>query len=201
MKLEFINGFANTANTCLSFENEGVFLYSEKLNLEFPWGSIKDINVNLFSIVSIETMDGKKYIFGANTGERKILKRVIQYIKPLIKNSKPCNVLKNSELSKNEKNRLFGRGEFVREYPEGFDDIVGITYTKKDNDRVNKRVTVISVLVLVVFILSIFTFIFGDMPSKKNQYDDVFDKDPNKWTEDEKRYVDDLFDWIGEHED
>ena len=49
MNLEFINGFANTANACLAFKDEGVFWYSDNLNLSFPWGSIEKISVNYLS--------------------------------------------------------------------------------------------------------------------------------------------------------
>lgn len=46
---------------------------------------------------------------------------------------------------------------------------------------------------LVVFI-SVLIGILGD--SNKRRFDDVFDKDPNSWTESEKDYVDGFFDWV-----
>ena len=34
--------------------------------------------------------------------------------------------------------------------------------------------------------------------SSNNQYSEVFGKDPNDWNNDDKEYVNDLFDWIDE---
>ncbi|MDO4280901.1 MAG: hypothetical protein Q4C56_04665 [Peptococcaceae bacterium] len=50
----------------------------------------------------------------------------------------------------------------------------------------------------IIFVLILFMIIGGLSEctgSSHNKYDGVFEKDPNTWTDDEKRYVDDFFEW------
>lgn len=57
--------------------------------------------------------------------------------------------------------------------------------------------------VIAIAAVVLFFYIAGGVGSGKfssgnyyDKYDGVFDKDPNKWTDDEKQYVDDLFEFI-----
>ena len=49
------------------------------------------------------------------------------------------------------------------------------------------------VLMLVLYAVAM---IASDTTSYYDKYDDVFQKDPNTWTEDEKQYVNDFFEWL-----
>ncbi len=65
----------------------------------------------------------------------------------------------------------------------------------------SKEVRVAIVLIAIVFFF-IGLFCFGlkfEWSSGKDKYDDVFDKDPNSWSSDEKEYVNDFFKWQHEH--
>ena len=56
--------------------------------------------------------------------------------------------------------------------------------------------TTIAISLLFVFCVSnFFGMKFVSRPSYYDKYDDVFDKNPNEWTDDEKEYVDDFFEW------
>ena len=52
----------------------------------------------------------------------------------------------------------------------------------------------------VILVLIAWLFSFGSSSVSKNKYDDVFEKDPNTWSEDEKEYVNDFFEWMGEND-
>ena len=58
--------------------------------------------------------------------------------------------------------------------------------------------SIIMVLSLLVYVPMVINKI-AESPSSK-EFDDVFDKDSNKWTDEEKDYVNDLFDWMGKHD-
>ncbi len=49
-------------------------------------------------------------------------------------------------------------------------------------------------LLLVIFTIFILTFALSAC-GEDDKYDDVFKKDPNTWTDDEKDYVDGFFEW------
>ena len=49
-------------------------------------------------------------------------------------------------------------------------------------------------LLLIIFTIFILTLALGAC-GDDDKYDDVFNKDPNTWTEDEKDYVDGFFEW------
>lgn len=56
-------------------------------------------------------------------------------------------------------------------------------------------------IIIIVVILLIVAWAMAGGTGGSNTYDDVFDKDPNEWTEDEEQYVNDLFEWIDENQE
>lgn len=66
-----------------------------------------------------------------------------------------------------------------------------IAERKKDTKAAAKTIGIILVAILVVYII---VNIVTSSPS--NPYEDIWDKDPNTWSDEEKEYVDDFFDWL-----
>jgi len=51
-------------------------------------------------------------------------------------------------------------------------------------------------LIAIWIVVMVVVFLIGSNIKSNNRFDNVFDKDPNSWTESEKNYVNNLFDWI-----
>lgn len=64
-----------------------------------------------------------------------------------------------------------------------------------------KIVGIISAIIIAIVLIALVVSSFNEglsRPSNNDRptYDDVFDKDPNNWTDEEKEYVDDFFGWM-----
>lgn len=57
---------------------------------------------------------------------------------------------------------------------------------------------ILKLVLCILLLIFAFTRSYG---TYKNPYDDVFNKDPNKWTDEEKDYVNDFFEWHSNHYD
>ena len=66
--------------------------------------------------------------------------------------------------------------------------------TKEEKKEFIKKWGVYAVIIFVILFIVIGWSVSDDQ--SKNKYDDVFKKDPNTWSKDEKEYVDDLFNYI-----
>ena len=82
---------------------------------------------------------------------------------------------------------------------------VTISYAKKAME-VNSKSTVIKktaigALVGIVIAWFIVPSILPSIGASSNPYEDVFDKHPSEWTDDEAEYVDGFFDWMDEQND
>ena len=64
-----------------------------------------------------------------------------------------------------------------------------------------KKTTVVNVIKIILCVLLILlAFIVGyGRRTYKSPYDDVFDKNPNHWTDDEKDHVNDFFEWMDDN--
>ena len=51
-----------------------------------------------------------------------------------------------------------------------------------------------TILLWVIIIAVLFFVLYGSRNNHKKK-EDVWDKDPNEWTESEKEYVDNFFEW------
>lgn len=66
-----------------------------------------------------------------------------------------------------------------------------------------RKLTILGIISIIVIVASlIFLFLNSDNSNKsshdnKTTYDEVFDKDPNTWTDNDKEYVNDLFEHVG----
>lgn len=60
----------------------------------------------------------------------------------------------------------------------------------------NEWFLAIGSLVLAIVALIATINIFGTPAPRKSEYSDVFQKDPNTWTESEKKHVDNFFEWL-----
>lgn len=68
-----------------------------------------------------------------------------------------------------------------------------------------KIVGIISAIIIGIALIALVVTSFNEGLSKTSNndrptYDDVFGKDPNDWTDEDKEYVDDLFEWIDENQ-
>lgn len=71
-------------------------------------------------------------------------------------------------------------------------------YAQEANSFAGKLLIVALIAALcIAIVISLNT---SSSNESKNKYDDVFKKDPNTWTEDEKEYVNDLFEWTDEQD-
>lgn len=70
----------------------------------------------------------------------------------------------------------------------------------KNEDILNKKkiLVYISFIIMAFSVLRYVPMVISEIvnSSSSRDFDDVFDKDPNDWTDEEKDYVDDLFDWM-----
>ncbi len=69
-----------------------------------------------------------------------------------------------------------------------------------DENSTDKKASIKNVrnICIAVLCFIIIAFLFVQCTSggsRKNEYDNVFNKDPNTWTESEKNYVNNFFDW------
>ncbi len=65
--------------------------------------------------------------------------------------------------------------------------------------EVNKKVIFTSILSVVLVIIAFAILMSSITGGGNSEFDDVFNKDPNNWSDDEKDYVNDLFDWMKEN--
>ncbi len=52
-------------------------------------------------------------------------------------------------------------------------------------------------VVVIVLAAGCFGLLFSGGFGSNDNYDDVFEKDPNSWTDEEQDYVNDFFEWMG----
>ena len=55
-----------------------------------------------------------------------------------------------------------------------------------------KKSIIPSVIIAVALLILLISLLDSD---KKSQFEEIFSKDPNTWSENEKEYVDDFFEW------
>ena len=89
--------------------------------------------------------------------------------------------------------------------PSVFMTIGGIFYAIiMGVDDIKQRMNglkIIVVSVVLFLILGLFGLNFTWNNRTENKYDDVWDKNPNNWTDDEKEYVNDFFEWQQDYYD
>lgn len=56
-------------------------------------------------------------------------------------------------------------------------------------------------VIFVVVVLLVLLFVFRSCRNNDNKYEDVFNKDPNTWTEEEEDYVNNLYEFVVENDD
>jgi hypothetical protein len=77
-----------------------------------------------------------------------------------------------------------------------------VNWAKSDDARKQaikkgKLYSALSVFIVgAVFLFAMMLSSIDLFGSSSNQFDDVFNKDPNTWTDEEKDYVNDFFDWL-----
>ncbi|MBE6587652.1 MAG: hypothetical protein E7647_04465 [Ruminococcaceae bacterium] len=82
---------------------------------------------------------------------------------------------------------LFGKSTEGTVFDREKKEAIKVTFNKV------KIICGVFVLMLVLYAVAM---IASDTTSYYDKYDDVFQKDPNTWTEDEKQYVNDFFEWL-----
>lgn len=57
--------------------------------------------------------------------------------------------------------------------------------------------TIVISVVVIVLAVGCFGLLFSGGFGSNDNFDDVFEKDPNSWMDEEKDYVNDFFEWMG----
>ena len=69
--------------------------------------------------------------------------------------------------------------------------------TKEEKRSIAIKIGCFAVIFIIVLFIGISCSISKE--NRRHEYDDVFKKDPNNWSDDEKEYVNDLFDYMKEN--
>ena len=181
MKEEFRNAFgyycAFTEDSIITSETP------YKKAVVFPYGSIEKLHT--FLGVTIISYNGDGFSFGFPNLNNASKRQIKKHVKIIKKNKNKYNKTLAYEIEIDEAERE--RIKSVLQPP---------IYTK--HGALKFWIVFISIIIISLIIL----FSIGDVLKLKNKkYDDVFEKDPNTWTEDEKEYVDEFFEWQKEQND
>lgn len=149
----------------------------------FPYGSIEKLNT--FLGVSIESYNGDSFVFGFSNMNKATKKRIKKICKNILKNKYKYSRTSSYEIEIDEKEKE--RIKSINQPP---------VYAK--HGALKFWIIFISIIIISLIIIFSLGNVF-DLRNKK--YDDVFEKDPNTWTEDEKEYVDEFFEWQKEQND
>ena len=103
-----------------------------------------------------------------------------------------CSSVQDSGIMEceNEIEKRLASGELSQSYVDE------VFRPKTKEEKKESRITWGCLGVIIIVIIFIFVACSMSSENKKHQYDDVFNKNPNNWSDDEKDYVNDLFDWM-----
>ena len=149
----------------------------------FPYGSIEKLHT--FLGVSIDSYNGDGFGFAFSNMNKATKIQIKKICKTIKKNQKKYSKTSSYEIEIDESERE--RIKNIFQPP---------IYTK--HGALKFWIIFISIKIISLKIILSLGNVF-DLRNKK--YDDVFEKDPNTWTEDEKEYVDEFFEWQKEQND
>ena len=196
-------GFAESQkNTYCLFTDEGIYCYNDYKNRLFPYGNIKKISFSLDCLTIIGKENGEQrsfLIWMYDPVDQQTIKQMLPIIKKIIKASPYKDMQQVPKITEAEKKKI--RERSTRVLPTEMELTIDAGYEdKRQKKNLTILCTALAVLLVIVFLL--IKMIAGTSFYKKDkdrEFDDVFNKDPNNWSEEEKEYVNDLFDWIDEN--